>query len=101
MEAISVEQLYPLFVAQSVCLIDVREKSEYEDEHIAHSILLPLTSFTPSQVPQTQKQLVFVCRSGGRSARAASAYEAAFPDRKAYNLSGGILDWENAGYPVE
>ena len=34
-----------------ILLVDVRETSEYEKEHIAGSVLLPLSSFEPDMFP--------------------------------------------------
>lgn len=75
-------------------LIDVRSPSEYSEVHIPGSINIPL-HLIPLQLNQqdSKKPIIFVCRSGGRSAQATM-----FADRshyKAKNLSGGINDFEN------
>lgn len=46
------------------------------------------------------QELVFVCRSGGRSARAtAQAIEAGFS--RAANMIGGMLEWNDLNYPTK
>ena len=43
--------------------------------------------------------MVFYCRSGARSAMATEAFRGAGFD--AYNLTGGLLEWDAAGLPLE
>jgi rhodanese-related sulfurtransferase len=85
-----------------VLLIDVREEDEFKAGRIEGSVFLPLSAFNPHDVPAVEdgKTLVFQCRSGGRSARAAEVYEAFYPDQESYNFVGGILAWEEQGYPI-
>lgn len=87
-------------------LIDVRGKSEYNDElgHLSNSILLTIDeSFTSGLSNFSEKAampVLFICRSGGRSARAARlAQQHGF--KKAYNLEGGMLAWNKEGLPTE
>jgi hydroxyacylglutathione hydrolase/adenylyltransferase/sulfurtransferase len=42
---------------------------------------------------------VFYCRSGSRSAMATEAFRNAGFD--AYNMAGGLLDWDAAGLPLD
>lgn len=73
-------------------LVDVREKYEYEDNHISGAKLIPLGQLA-SRISEIniKKPVVFICRSGNRSEVASK-----FADKKgydAYNLVGGMLDW--------
>jgi hydroxyacylglutathione hydrolase len=84
-------------------LIDVREESEYTGElgHAPHSKLIVLSSI-PEQIkaiPQ-DKPVVFICRSGGRSAQAAS-YAQQNGLKNVYNMQGGMLSWNQLSLPVE
>ncbi|MDQ3856553.1 MAG: rhodanese-like domain-containing protein [Chloroflexota bacterium] len=83
-------------------LIDVREPDEWEEGHAPQAEHVPLQTFlsAPSSHVQPEDSVVFICRSGQRSAVAAEM-AAAVGVRKAYNLEGGILDWQERGYPVE
>ena len=54
---------------QQAVLVDVRETTEYEQEHIPGSVLVPLSVFDPERFPWiTNKKLVFHCAVGKRSA---------------------------------
>lgn len=82
--------------------IDVREQYEYDEEHIPGSLLFPLSNFDPSSIPHDPtKNIVFQCKSGGRSSRACHLFSNLHPDTKAYNLDGGIIAWKDAGLPVK
>ncbi len=86
-----------------VCMIDVRSEQEYVGElgHIKGTQLMVLDTL-PSQLSQlpTDKAIVFVCRSGGRSARAAQfAQSQGFEN--VYNMKGGMLAWNEQNLPVE
>ncbi len=79
----------------SLTLIDVRRPDEYVGElgHAPGAALLTL-DFLPQKIHELaqDKTIVFICRSGGRSAQAtAFALENGFTD--VYNMSGGMLLW--------
>jgi sulfur-carrier protein adenylyltransferase/sulfurtransferase len=82
-------------------LIDVREKSEYDDLRIPGSVLIPLGELSArlAEVPADRDVYVH-CRMGGRSARAVD-YLRTFGRPNSYNVTGGIEAWEEAGLPVE
>lgn len=87
----------------SARLIDVREPSEYNAElgHIAGTELVPLATVGEAAMAWDRNQeIVVVCRSGGRSGRAAAAL-AAMGFKRIINMSGGMLAWNAAGLPVE
>ena len=46
-----------------------------------------------------EKPVIFQCRLGARSGLATQAFRAAGYD--AYNMTGGILAWADAGLPLE
>jgi rhodanese-related sulfurtransferase len=82
-------------------LVDVREPNEVAAEAYPESVVVPLSSFDPSEIPDPQgKQVVFACRSGKRSVTASLAAQAAgLPYDK--HLAGGILGWKAAGMPTK
>jgi rhodanese-related sulfurtransferase len=53
----------------SCAIVDVREPHEYAAGHIPNAINLPLSRFSPDQLPQSMP-VVLVCQAGGRSAKA-------------------------------
>lgn len=86
-----------------VKLIDVRQPEEYNGElgHIPGSELIPLGTLPDrlATLPK-DKTLVFICRSGNRSAHAAEfAKQNGFSN--VYNMQGGMILWNNLLLPVE
>jgi rhodanese-related sulfurtransferase len=82
-------------------LVDVREPNEVATEAYPESVVVPLSSFDPTDIPDPQgKQVVFACRSGKRSVTASLAAQAA---GLAYDkhLAGGMLGWKAAGLPTK
>jgi hydroxyacylglutathione hydrolase len=81
-------------------LIDVRNLSEWETGHIsgARHIMLGYVADHIAEIPK-DKQIIVQCRSGSRSAIAASILQAGGIESVA-NLSGGINAWKNDGLPV-
>lgn len=89
--------------SQNLTLIDVREISEYNAElgHIAGSSLIVLSTIPDKlKTIPVDKTIVFVCRSGGRSAQAAS-YARANGVTDVYNMQGGMLLWNQLKQPTE
>ena len=86
-----------------VQLIDVRTPEEYTGElgHIANSKLVTLDTFMDhiDEIPK-DRTVVFVCRSGRRSANAtAIAKDHGF--ESVYNMKGGMMAWNEMGLNVE
>ena len=78
-----------------VTIIDVRQPDEYSGElgHVPGSHLVVLNTL-PEMLPSwdPQNPIVFVCRSGARSGRAAAfAKDQGF--LHVYNMKGGMLLW--------
>lgn len=89
--------------AKSVKLIDVRQPDEFVGElgHIASSELLVLDTLPDNMAKLPKDQtVVFICRSGGRSARAA-AFALANGYCHVYNLRGGMLLWNELALPTQ
>ncbi len=86
-----------------VTLIDVRQLDEYTGElgHIANSELMVLDTLPDKldKVPK-DKTVVFVCRSGGRSARA-TAFALMNGFQSVFNLQGGMLLWNELQLPTK
>ena len=95
------EDLHDLL--DKVVLIDVRQPDEFTGElgHIENARLIPLATL-PQEIDKLlpDQTMVFVCRSGGRSARAtAFALESGLS--AVYNLKGGMLRWNQLGFEVK
>jgi rhodanese-related sulfurtransferase len=94
------QQVAALVAAGGVQLVDVRAAHEYEAGHIAGSRWIELTEL-PMQAATIDQgvPVIFYCYSGGRSAMAAEALLQAGFD--AHNMTGGMLEWQAAGLPLE
>ena len=88
--------------SDTVVIVDVRERHEFEAEHIAGAHLLPLSEFDPSRVPSvpTDKHLLLHCRSAQRCGIAASQLIASGYQGDINRLAGGMLAWVASGAPV-
>ncbi len=87
--------------AGEIVLVDVRETSEYEQEHIAGSVLCPLSVFVSDLFPRIpDKMVVLHCAIGKRSAAAAKQLIKTGHTR-IINLQGGIKAWKESGGPTE
>ncbi|OAN31052.1 MULTISPECIES: rhodanese-like domain-containing protein [Mycobacteriaceae] len=83
--------------AGTASLIDVREDDEWAAGHAPKAVHVPLGDLDPS-AHADGGPLVVVCRSGGRSSKAAAKLATA--GLAVHNLSGGMTAWGNAGQPV-
>ncbi|MEE9427186.1 MAG: HigA family addiction module antitoxin [Paracoccaceae bacterium] len=84
-----------------ILLVDVRETSEFEIEHIPGALLLPLSSFDPEIFPTLPgKKVVLHCAIGKRSA-AAGKMLLKEGHQDVIHLTGGIEAWKAAGYATE
>jgi rhodanese-related sulfurtransferase len=96
----SPQQVEELLEEAEIELIDVREPSEWEAGRIAGARLVPLGEISAqAETISRERQVVFYCRSGARSAMATEAFGQAGWD--AHNLGGGLLEWQAAGLPLE
>jgi len=85
----------------TILLVDVREPNETDLERIPGSVLLPLSAFDLSELPDPHgRTVVFSCRSGNRSVTASRLAQAAGLGYDAH-LAGGIKAWKEAGLPTE
>jgi rhodanese-related sulfurtransferase len=85
--------------AEGAYVLDVRQPDEYEAGHVAGAVLVPLGELESrlGEVP-SDRPLLVICKSGGRSANAVKALTGAGYD--ATNVAGGTMAWIDAGHPV-
>ncbi|MEC0205609.1 rhodanese-like domain-containing protein [Paenibacillus lautus] len=74
-------------------IIDVRETEEVAEGKIPGAVNIPLglIEFRKQELDRS-KEYVMVCRSGGRSGRAAQYLES--QGYRVVNMTGGMLEWE-------
>jgi len=83
-------------------LIDVREDQELMQAKIPEAIHIPLSRFDPNDLPDTgDKRVAFLCAHGVRSQQVGHYLVANGMLDEAYNVTGGIVAWAQAGLPYE
>ena len=87
---------------ENAVVVDVRTDKEFEEGHISDALHIPL-GLLQNRLGELQAHknspLIMACRSGARSAQAASQLmKQGFTN--VHNLSGGMLAWSNANLPV-
>jgi rhodanese-related sulfurtransferase len=93
-------QVADLLASEDVQLIDVRQRDEHDAGRIAGGRLIELAELAAqAETIDSAKPVIVYCRSGARSAMATTALRQAGFD--AHNMSGGMLQWEAEGLPIE
>ncbi|MFX1454639.1 MAG: rhodanese-like domain-containing protein [Promethearchaeota archaeon] len=83
--------------------LDVREKYEYDINHIQDALLIPLGEINAridELEPYNDTEIIVYCRSGSRSTSASQNLAGNHNFTKIFNMGGGINAWIAAGYPV-
>lgn len=87
---------------EDAVVLDVREDNEYKQGHIINSLHIPLKVLA-SQTNKLEKYkgrpIIAICRSGQQSVNACTTLRKHGFER-VYNLSGGIVAWQNASLPL-
>ena len=102
-EEIDAARTAELRETDSPVLVDVRERSEWDEGSIPGAIHIPrgnLESRIEQAVPDRDAQVILYCASGSRSAFAAKALEELGYENVA-SLQGGFGDWKRNGFPFE
>lgn len=87
--------------AGSILVVDVREAHEFASARIPGSVLAPLSTFDPADLPDAQgRRIVFSCAAGIRSLHAVAIAQGAGLAIDAHYV-GGLKDWAMRGGPVE
>jgi rhodanese-related sulfurtransferase len=96
---VGVEEFQTYIADDNVQLVDVRTNEEFEDGHIVGSVLIDVNEadFMEKAMATLDKQrpVAVYCRSGRRSARAASMLVS--QGFMVTNLDGGVLAWQDLG----
>jgi rhodanese-related sulfurtransferase len=86
-------------------MVDVREPDEYVEVHAKGVRLIPVNTVI-SEVKQIRdyadgKEVLFICKSGARSALAAEfATAGGLDELPLFNVEGGTMAWTAAGLPT-
>ncbi|MEX0996911.1 MAG: rhodanese-like domain-containing protein [Flavobacteriaceae bacterium] len=91
------------WVKNGALLVDVREKNEVEQwaYDVPNCINIPLSEFEEryTEIPK-DKDVVMVCKGGGRSLRAAG-FLVNHGYTQVVNMQHGIIRWTQKGFPVK
>lgn len=79
-------------------LLDVRETDEWAAGHAPGAVHVPLSEVSAAAPRFADAEVLAVCRSGNRSAKATEALAAA--GVRVRNVAGGMAAWMAAGLPV-
>jgi len=86
-------------VEDGALLLDVREPVEWAAGHAPAAVFVPMKEVQARQAELPKdRQIVTICRSGGRSATVTEALNAWGFD--SVNLAGGLQAWEAARLPI-
>lgn len=87
---------------ENAVVLDVRENNEYHSGHILNSIHIPQSSLA-KRITELEKYksrpIIVGCRSGHRSGHACGLLKKRGFEN-VYNLSGGVMAWQNAKLPL-
>ncbi len=83
-------------------IVDVREPEEYAEGHIPRSRNIPHEEVAQHAAELKKYRTVYVhCRSGRRVQLCCAELAAASLNNIVMIPTGGMPDWENAGFPIE
>ena len=89
-------------IAAGALLIDVHEQTEWDEARIPGALLRPMGTINEwfADLP-TDREIVFQCRTGSRSAQVVKALSSQAGMENVWNLTGGIVAWVKAGNRVD
>ena len=102
-DSISPKQASVMHAEQKAVIVDVREDSEWNEQHIPEAIHIPLAQLNAriSELKQYKDTPVITqCKAGGRSAKALEVLKLV-GFAKVYNMDGAIMAWDNAGLKTD
>jgi rhodanese-related sulfurtransferase len=83
-------------------IVDVREKNEWDEEHIPNAIHLSRGTIEleiEERVPDVRTTVIVHCGGGGRSALAAESLQK-MGYKNVRSMAGGFKAWKAAGLPT-
>lgn len=99
---LSANEVHQRMAGGTAYVVDVREPHEHSQMRIAGAHLVPLSCFDGTQItPADGQDLILHCRIGQRCGVAAEQLIAEGYSGTIHRMTGGILDWMSADFPVE
>ena len=101
-ERMTVPEVHEAWERDDVQLLDVRERSEWDERRIPGSLHVPYHDIhgLPDDV-DPDRPIAAMCASGQRAAVAASLLKRHGAERVIHVVEGGVGTWERAGWPIE
>ena len=102
-EEVDASAAQELLSEESVAVVDVRERDEWDEGHLPHAVHVPrgnLESRIERTVPDKSSKVLLYCAAGNRSAFAAKTLEE-LGYENVVSLAGGYTDWKRNGLPYE
>jgi rhodanese-related sulfurtransferase len=87
---------------EKLCIVDVREESEWAKDHLPGAIHLGkgvIERDIEQRLPDTGAEIILYCGGGFRSALAAENLQK-MGYTNVLSMDGGIRDWRDKGYPL-
>jgi rhodanese-related sulfurtransferase len=98
---ISVEEAKEMIDNGDVQVVDSREPHEHAEGHVPGSLNIPHMATLPRNAELARdKPILFICKSGQRSAVAAE-FASSVGLTELYNVEGGHDAWRAAGYEMD
>ncbi len=98
-EDISPDQVNDLLGEGEAVVVDVREVYEHEAGHIEGTRHIEFSGLQAlADEVGADRDVVFYCRTGARSAAATQAFRAS--GLRAFNMAGGLVAWDAKGLPL-
>ena len=98
---ITVDEAKAMIDDGGVTVVDVRNPDEWATGHVPKALLISVDNVIEreDELPR-DKDLLFICAAGVRSALAAE-YAAAIGLDRLFNIEGGTTEWVKKGYPTD
>ncbi|TWU58664.1 Inner membrane protein YgaP [Rubripirellula tenax] len=104
MQTIDVKQLAERQRSAPIDLIDVRTPVEFREVHAVGAVNVPLDTLDPASIVgarngRSDQPIYLICKTGGRSSRAAQKFiDAGYEN--VISVDGGTGAWDQSGLPV-
>jgi rhodanese-related sulfurtransferase len=87
---------------ETLCIVDVREESEWAKDHLPGAVYLGkgvIERDIEQRLPDTAAEIILYCGGGFRSALAAENLQK-MGYTNVLSMDGGMRDWRGKGYPL-
>ena len=100
-DVVSVNTAFALYTSKSAYILDVRERSEWDQFHIPATTLLPLgqVAALADKLPR-DKTIITISGADNRSLQARDIIKQSGISNVT-SMAGGIISWRTEGFPIE